>query len=89
MAQIFQALRLHGRTHEISYTVENHRHELYHLQDSEGVSSNEMAFTGMVAHTGSITELEKVAEAAAGAEAAEEQLKRSLQRLQQEKESKK
>ena len=66
-----------------------HRHELYHNLGLGAKSNNDMAFAGTIVHTARVPELEKVAEAAGGAEAAEEQLKRSLQRLQDEKESKK
>ncbi|KAL9086895.1 MAG: hypothetical protein Q9165_006901 [Trypethelium subeluteriae] len=82
------ALRINGKTHKLSCSTEKHRHELYHVQDSE-TGSNAMSYAGTVGHTGRIAELRKVATAAAGAEAAEEQLKRSLQRIQQEKESRK
>jgi hypothetical protein len=84
-----QALRFGGKTHEISYSTEKYRHELYRLADSENSPHSTLAYTGTIASVGKITELQKVAEAAAGAEAAEEQLKRSLQRLREEKESKK
>ncbi|KAF2228613.1 hypothetical protein EV356DRAFT_571755 [Viridothelium virens] len=82
------AIRINGNTHKVLCSTEKHRHELYHFQDSES-ASNGMAYAGTVGHTGRIAELQKVATAAAGAEAAEEQLKRSLQRLEQEKESRK
>ncbi|KAI9709752.1 MAG: hypothetical protein M1820_003155 [Bogoriella megaspora] len=83
------AFRFDGKTHDVSLASERYRHELYRPKYSENDTCSGLALAGLVTHAGKTMELQKVAEAAAGAEAAEEQLKRSLQRLKEEKESKK
>ena len=87
---MLKAFRIDGKSYPISASasVKKHPHELYHVEGPAN-KPKEMVFSGKVADSAQVSEVEQVAKAAAGAEAAEEQLKRSLQRLQQEKESRK